>query len=190
MEETYEAFRDKIKNITGERHHKITNSYGVYDMYKFYRKNKPLEKKYVLTESQYFTIIRRINELLSDDLIELGKAVFPHRMGDIEIRKYENKPRIDAEGNLVFNAPIDWDRTLKLWHDDVESYHNKVLIKIETTETFKVLYNKTTAIYNNKSFYQFTLNKNLKLRIRKRVRDGKLDAFESSRNKETWLNNM
>jgi len=44
MEETYEAFRDSIKNVTGERHHKITNSYGVYDMYKFYRKNKPSDK--------------------------------------------------------------------------------------------------------------------------------------------------
>lgn len=63
---SYEEFRGLVNKVKGSRHHKIKNSYGVYDGYKFYRKTKPKESKYILTESQYFSIIRKVNKLLAD----------------------------------------------------------------------------------------------------------------------------
>lgn len=42
-------------------------------------------------------------------------------MGRLEIRKYDAS--ISYRNNkLVTNLPIDWDRTLKLWAEDEESY--------------------------------------------------------------------
>ena len=49
MEE--EEFRRYVRRASGPRKHKVTGSLGVYDAYKWYRKNKPKDKKYILTES-------------------------------------------------------------------------------------------------------------------------------------------
>ena len=40
-------FINKAKKVSGPRKHKVRNSLGVYDAYKFYRKNKPKEKKFI-----------------------------------------------------------------------------------------------------------------------------------------------
>ena len=66
--ETLGEFKRRIKKVNQPREYKVRNSLGVYDGYKYYRKNKPDSKKYVLTESQYFAIIRKINLLLVGDL--------------------------------------------------------------------------------------------------------------------------
>ena len=57
-------FKRRVRKLTEHREHKIRNSLGVYDAYKYYRKNKPKDKQYVLSESQYFSIIRQINNFL------------------------------------------------------------------------------------------------------------------------------
>lgn len=174
MEE--EKFLNSIKKVSGPRVHKVNNSYGVYDMYKFYRKNKPKEKKYVLTESQYFAIIRRINNLLIESFLNGNDIELPCRMGRLELRK--SKASIKMEGNKIkTNLPIDWNKTIKLWYEDPECFKNKTLIKIPETEIFKVYYNKANANYNNKSFYQFTANREFKLALKKAIKDRTLDAF-------------
>ena len=73
--------------------------------------------------------------------------------------------------------PIDWDRTLKLWYEDEESYKNKTLIKVEEKEIYKIYYNRNVAEFTNKSFYQFDINRELKKRLKQNIKEGKLDAF-------------
>lgn len=169
-------FTNSIKRVSESRTHKVKNSYGVYDGFKFYRKNRPKEHKYVLTESQYFSIIRKVNELLGEALINGADINLPHRLGRLEVRKYEAKITIDGE-KVRTNLPIDWDRTLKLWYEDEESYKNKTLVKVEEKEIFKVYYNRLIANYNNKAFYQFDVNRELKKRLKQNIKDGKIDAF-------------
>ena len=60
MEIELREFKRRIKKVNGPRVYSIRNSLGVYDAYKQYRKTKPKDKKYILSESQYFSIIRRI----------------------------------------------------------------------------------------------------------------------------------
>ena len=68
-----------------------------------------------------YSIIRKVNEYLADSLLRGHDIVLPHKMGRIEVKKYE--ARITLEGNKVkTNLPIDWDRTLKLWSEDEEAY--------------------------------------------------------------------
>ena len=173
---TYEEFKFNVQHLNSLRIHKVRNSYGVYDGFKYYRKNRPKEHKYVLTESQYFSIIRRVNELLGEALINGEDVTLPYRLGRLEIRKYG--ARITTDGKKVrTNLPIDWDRTLKLWYEDKESYKNKTLIKVEEKEIYKVYYNRNVADFTNKAFYQFDVNRELKRRLKQNIKEGKLDAF-------------
>ena len=172
----FQEFSNSIKRVNDSRVHKVKNSYGVYDGFKYYRKNKPKEHKYILTESQYFSIIRKVNELLGESLINGEDIILPYRLGRLEIRKY--KARITIDGNKIkTNLPVDWDRTLKLWYEDKESYKNRTLIKVEEKEIYKVYYNRNVAEFKNKSFYQFDINRKLKRRLKQNIKEGKLDAF-------------
>lgn len=144
LDKGFLEFSNAVKRVGEPRTHKVKNSYGVYDGFKYYRKNRPKESKYVLTESQYFSIIRKVNKLIGDSLIDGEDITLPYRLGRLEIRKYE--ARITVHGKKIrTNLPIDWDRTLKLWYEDKESYKNKTLIKVEEKEIYKVYYNRNVA---------------------------------------------
>lgn len=170
-------FRKEVLKVNESRVHEVNKSLGVYDAYKWVRKNKWLDIGRPLTEHEFYTIIRQINNLFADNIIEGNDIHLPNRMGDIELRKYENIIEF-RNGVLVDSLPIDWDRTLKLWYEDEEAYKNKTLIKMEEKETFRVFYNKRTANYENKSFMQFEANRNLKLRLKQKIKNKTIDAFK------------
>ena len=165
--ETLGEFKRRIKKVNQPREYKVRNSLGVYDAYKYYRKNKPDSKEYVLTESQYFAIIRKINLLLVDELLMGNDVRLPKSMGTIEIGK---------DGKIHTNLPIDWDKTLKLWYEDEEAFRDKTLVRVEENEIFKVYYNRESATYNNNSYYEFLFNKDLKTRLKQRIKEGLIDA--------------
>lgn len=172
-----EDFRRKILKLNEPRKHKVRNSLGVYDAYKYIRKNNWFNIGIPLTEHQFYYIVRQINNYLADNLILRGDDInLPQRLGRLELRKYSSNIRF-IEGRLVTNLPIDWDRTLKLWAEDENSYKNKTLIKMEEKEIFKVFYNKANANYENKSFMQFEVNRDLKRRLKDRIKSKAIDAF-------------
>jgi len=103
-------------------------------------------------------------------------------MGTLEVRKRLGTVKI-VDGKLVNNLPVDWDTTLKLWAEDEESYKNKTIIRLEEDEIFIINYNKRKAIYNNKMFYQFNVNRKLKQRLKELIKNNEIDAFE------LWQNN-
>ena len=60
---------------------------------------------------------------------------------------------------------------------------NKTIIRLEEDEIFIINYNKRKAIYNNKMFYQFNVNRKLKQRLKELIKNNEIDAFE------LWQNN-
>lgn len=180
---TLEEFKSIVLARNKPRKHRITGSAGIYDGYKYYRKNKPKDSKYVLTESQYFAITRMINNLLAEELIKGEEVQFPYRMGRLEIRKYDTTIKIGANGEIITNLPIDWDKTLKLWYEDEESYKKGTLVKVEEKEIFKVYYNRGAANYANKSYYEFAVNRDIKKRLKQRIKEGLIDAMYLDKNK-------
>ena len=176
MRETLGEFKKRIRKVNQPREYKVRNSLGVYDGYKWYRKNKPDGKEFVLSESQYFAIIRKINLHLVDELLSGNDIKLPKMMGTIEVRKYSRKIVIGDDGKVYTNLPIDWDKTLELWYEDEEAYNKKMLIRREEKEIFKVYYNRETARYNNNNFYEFIFNKDLKIRLKQRIKEGPVDA--------------
>lgn len=172
-----DEFRRQLLKVDKPRKHKIRNSLGTYDAYKYIRKNKWFDIGQPVTEHQFYSIIRRMNNLLAEELLNEHDIVLPCKMGIIEVRKYDARISI-KDGKIKTNLPIDWDRTLKLWSEDEEAYKERTLIKMEEKEVFKVCYNRIKANYNNKSFYEFVVNRDLKRRLKQRIKRGNFDAFK------------
>lgn len=172
----YNEFLKDIKKVSNERHHKVNNSYGSKDAFHYYRKIKPNDSKYVLTDCQYLKIIRLINDELRKSLIEGKDVLLPERMGRLELRKSKNSIKF-VDGKLKTNLPVNWDATLKLWYNNPSSKNKKQLVRQETIETYRVYYNKNKANYNNKSFYEFSTNREIKVGLKKNIKLNKIDAF-------------
>lgn len=170
-------FRKKVLKVNESRNHRIRNSNGVYDAYKWIRKNKWLNIGRPLKEHEFYSIIRKVNDLLADNLVKGKDVILPCRMGRLELRKWDSKIYYD-NGKVKTNLPVDWDATLNLWAEDEKAYKDRTLIKMEEKEIFTVLYNKSRANYNNKSFYEFEVNRDIKKRIKKQIKAGAIDAFK------------
>lgn len=170
-------FLNSVKKVNDPRTHKVNNSLGVYDAYKWIRKNKWLNIGRCLTEHEFYSIIRKVNDLLAGNFLQGNDINLPHRMGRLELRKYSARISFDGE-KVKTNLPVDWNRTLKLWYEDEEAYKNKTLVKVEEKEIFKVYYNKHLADYNNQTFYEFNVNRELKKRLKQRIKEGRLEAFK------------
>ena len=172
----YTQFINKIKKVQNNRKHKVNSSIGVYDIYKYIRKNKWQNIPRPLKEAEFYKIIRKVNQLLALELSKGKEINLPHRLGTLEIRKRPTRVEI-INGKLVTTLPIDWDATLKLWFEDKQSREDKVLVKQETEDVFKVYYNKNKADYTNKTFYDFKPNRDIKRSLTKQAKEGHLDAF-------------
>lgn len=170
-------FRKSILKVEGPRRHKINNSLGTYDAYKYIRKNKWFDIGRPLKEYEFYAIVRSVNNYLAEELLKGKDIILPHRLGKLELRKYDTDISI-KNGVIKTNLPIDWDRTLKLWSEDEESYKERTLVKMEEKEIFKVFYNKRTANFSNKSFYTFEVNRDLKRRLKQKIKNKVIDAFK------------
>lgn len=168
--------REELLKLNESRTHKVTNSIGVYSAYKWLRKRQWIDIGQRLTEHEFYSIIRKINNYLAEELSKGKEIKLPHRMGTIELRKINTYINF-KNGKLHSNLPIDWGRTLKLWCEDEEAYKSRTLIKVEEKEIFKIYYNKNKADYTNKSFYQFNANRELKRALKKNIKEGRVDAF-------------
>lgn len=172
----YKEFKATINKVTGSRRHRIMDSLGMREAIAYYRKNRPIGNNNAVTSSQYYSIIRSINNLLVDKLLLDGELIFPNRMGKLEIRKWESIPKL-KDGKLIYKAPVDWDKTLKLWYKDSEAYSNKTIIKTDEKWMYKIHYNKIIAVFNNKLFYDFNVNRNIKKRLKEMIKENKIEAF-------------
>lgn len=174
----YIEFINKVKKVNTPRVHKITNSYGVMDAYKYYRKNCPKSKKFNIKAADYCKTVSSINSIIADKLVEGKDIKLPELMGVIEVRKYHIEPYLSDDGKLIYNAPTDWGKTIKLWHSNKEAFEKKLLIKLERDAYFKIKYNKIKAKYRNKTYFTIRACRSLKTRLAKAYKENKLDAFE------------
>lgn len=173
----FEDFIKNVKKVNKERHHKVSNSYGSKDAFHFYRKIKPDDSKYVLTDCQYLRIIRLINNRLRDSLKQGEDIILPERMGRLEVRKRAITKEF-KNGKLKLTSPVDWNATLKLWYDSPICKNKKQLVRQDVDFIFRVLYNVNKAKYENKTFYEFYTNRDIKLGLKNNIKLNKIDAFE------------
>lgn len=177
IDNSYKDFKSSILHLQDKRTHKITNSLGVYDAYKYIRKNKWFDIGRPITEHEFYQIVRRVNSILASYLVNGDDVPLPLRMGQLELRKRKSLPIINSKGELKVTYAIDWDKTIQLWYEDKEAFENKTLVKIPEKNIFRVRYNKEHANYNNKSFMEFLVNRDIKTRLKHNIKNNKIDAF-------------
>ena len=172
----FEKFRKETLKVKNKRQISITGSYGLLQAYPDYKKLIGKNSNYKISSQQFSQIINAIHGLFVQNLINGEDVKLPQNMGTLEVRKKISNVQI-KEGKIKINYPVDWQATLKLWYEDEEARLNKTVVRVESKEVFRVFYNRTTAKYNNKSFYQFNTARSLKLRLKQTIKEGDLDAF-------------
>lgn len=170
-----EFIQKNKKTKPSERKVRVTNSFGVYDVYKLIRKNHWYNIGRPVTEKEFYSIIRGINKLLAEEIITGKEVVFPERMGSLELVKHEVGVSI-VEGHLKNTYPIDWAKTWELWYNDREAMQQKILVRNEQKWVYKVKYCKDKAVYENKTFYQFILNTLIKKALKDKIQKGVIDT--------------
>ena len=171
-----DSFIKKVKKVDKPRVHSILNSYGIEDGYKYYKTVKPDDEIYSLTLQQYSSIIKAFNNKIKSAISLGNRFVFPCRLGAIELRKRPTKVYLN-EDKIKSNHPVDWDRTLKFWYEDEEAYNNRTVIRVEERNVFKIYYSKSTSDFINQAFYGFKVNRDLKMQLKKNIKDNKGAAF-------------
>ena len=76
----FKEFRKSTIKATSKRHHKIKNSLGVRDAYKWCKKNNKFDLGRKVTEKDFYLIIRTINNMMAEELISGQDIKFPQRM--------------------------------------------------------------------------------------------------------------
>lgn len=56
--------------------------------------------------------------MLAEEISKGNVIRLPERMGEIELRKYNSFIRLDDQGKIKTNLPIDWESTMELWYND------------------------------------------------------------------------
>lgn len=175
MDKDFLAFRNKVQRAGQGKHYKVTGSWGIYDCYKLLRKNKWQGVDRPLKEVEFYSIVRKMNECLAQEIGEGRSIDFLHHMGKLEIRKYAPSASY-VNGRLRITYPINWDETMKLWFTDEEARAKKILIRFESPVEFTIRYNKTRANYTNKSFYEFAVNNKIRQMLKENIKKGKIET--------------
>lgn len=162
--------------MAATRNYKITNSIGVYDIYKKIRKNHWYDIGRPLKEHEFYAIIRSINKLLAENIVNGETVVFPASMGKLELRKYPRGVSF-VNGKLKNTYPIDWKSTNQLWAEDEEEHQKKTLLRYESPVVYHVRYCKEDATYENKMFYQFRLHQKVRKKLKENIVNGKTDTL-------------
>jgi hypothetical protein len=158
------------------RDYKITNSIGVYDLYKKIRKNHWYDIGRPLKEHEFYTIIRSINKQLAENIANGETVVFPEQMGKLELRKYPRGVSF-VDGKLKNTYPIDWKSTNQLWAENEEEQQKRTLLRYESPMVYSVRYCKEDATYENKTFYQFRLHQKVRKKLKENIVNDKTDTL-------------
>lgn len=179
-------FKNDVVGANHKRHvFEVTNSNGTKEAWRWLKKNKWLNLSQPVTERQFGYIIKTINSYLQDQLLSGKDIVLPHRMGVLELRKFSTPVSL-VNDKVVTYRPVNWQETVRLWWEDKEAYNNKTLVRHDIQEIYTVYYNKSKALYKNKSFYKYTPTRVIKKRLRDKITRGETDALLLQKKNELY----
>lgn len=161
------------------RNHKVKTDYGIKDYY-FYFKSKNKETN--ISPGVYGAILKEFGSFQRERFSNKGVEIhFPSRLGKAELRKNKSEIEISDDGTVVNNLPVNWQKTRELWKTNPLAKERKIKIRFTNEHTegysFKVLYMKKRASYENKRYYFVKFNRQLKRDLSKSIFKGRIDAF-------------
>lgn len=174
-DESFDEFAARTLKIRSSRKARIRNTFNSYDIYKVMRKNHWYNIGKPVTEYDYYRIIRGINSLLAKEIAIGHEVVLPFHMGTLGLISSERGVAL-CDGKLKITYPIDWRKTLELWHEDEEERKKKTLVRMENERVYRVSYYRGNADYNNKNFYQFFPSRSVKAAIKNNIENRQIDT--------------
>ena len=171
-----EEYKTQVQKKHGHKQMKVTNSFGVYDVFKHIRKNGWYDIGRPLKEHEFYTIVRSINNLMAAEIAKGNTVTFPSYMGKLELRKTKRGVTL-KDGKLKNTYPVDWAKTIELWYEDEEARDQKLLIRHEVPWVYRVKYCFGSAKFKNKFFYQFVLNRTIKKMLKDNINSQKTDTL-------------
>lgn len=181
MNQDFSEFIKSVKKVSGPRKHKVKQSSGMKDAFLHYRKTRPKDNEFVLSEKQYSSIINEMDLLWCDLLLQKGSMVLPEGLGGVKIVKVKSDAYIDSTGKLKITRPVNINETLKLWYEDKESFENKTLVRFEEDYSYRIVFSRGKALFKNSTYFRIQFNRSLKQRLSNLIREGKFDTFEKYR---------
>jgi len=175
--QSFDEFRKSIKKVSESRNYKITNSVNTISGLSLYRKNRPKKSIFAISDAEYLKIIREMNLLLVENLIKDRTFQLPNGMGSIDIVKVSTKTYFDKNDKLVSTKPIDMNATLKLWHEDEESYISKRIVRFDNDYVFRIKYNKKKISCHNLYYYGIKFGRHLKSKLKETIVNSEYDTF-------------
>lgn len=163
MENDYKDFRARVLKLSSPRTSKSTRTYVSKEIIRSVRKKYPKSK--IVDEDTYSKIIRRINELLIEELFKTAKITLPYNMGYIML--YSNEGKIyEQDGKLVRTMPVNWDNTLQLWHDNSKAFEKRTLLRDLPHRVYRVKYVTRKVGFKNQQYYIFKPCRELKTKLK------------------------
>lgn len=162
---------DEIKKVKGSRIHKINNSYGLRDYYKYYKDNGGK-----LNCDIYKKVFNILMLKIGEQLLTIGEFNFHNSFGKLYLLKIKRKFN-NYNNRILPNTPINWGDTLKLWCKDEEARKTKLLIRINEPYIYRVTYIRTSAKYINKSIIKFILCRTLKIKLKDKIKNNEIECF-------------
>lgn len=163
MDNNYKEYRARVLKISSPRNSKPTRTYVSKDIIRSIRKGNP--KARIVDEDTYSKLIRRVNELLIDELFSTAKITLPYNMGDILI--YSNTGKIyEHDGKLVRTMPVKWDETLRLWHSNKKASENHTLLRDLPKKVYRIKYSPKKVGFKNQQYYIFKPCRDIKLKLK------------------------
>ena len=177
MEKSFEDYAKEVQNVHGKRKHKITGSQNTISGFSYYRKIRPKEKEFVLRDKEYLSIIREMNNLVADYLIENKSIRLPAGFGKLEVVKYETKSWIDESGKFISTKKVDMNSTIILWYEDEESRINKTLVRYDDEFVFRFNYPQHGRMYKYNGYYSIKFNRQLQQKLKLAIQAGNYDTY-------------
>ncbi len=161
-------FKKQVKKVYSERHYKLKNCFDIQRCFTYYRRHRPQESKFVITESQFYRILNAVHEEFIQQLLTGVDVTLPMHMGSIRITK--SYPSVKYKnGELVNPYPIDWNKTIELWYEDEEAFKNKTLIRRILKVRYNIIYSKKDASYKNLYYFGIRFTRSLQKRVKEYV---------------------
>lgn len=167
-----EEFDGNLRKKNAKRNHKIKNSWGEYDFYKWLRKRKWKDVGKHINEKDFYKLIDRLFDEIGTRIAEGESLKLPYRLGTFELAKKEGQARY-YDGKMIANYQVDWQKTIKLWYEDKEAMQKRQLVKFIEKNIYKIVFLRRTN-----TFIALFPSRNLKQKIKKSIQENRIDAFE------------
>lgn len=175
MNSSYNEFRAEILKLSKPKRFKTTKT--LHSKYIIRSVRKQYKESRILPEDTYSQLIRRIHELLIQELFENGSLKLPYRMGTVHITSLESKTYI-VDGELIRTTPVNWKDTLKLWYSNEKARAKKVLLRDTPHIVYTIKWSRSRVGFKNQQYYKFLPCRALKLKLKEVVNTKGVPSYE------------